>query len=140
MMFDIEIVEDPKEIYQSNTLLFKYEVYDIISCCFEVHNHLGKGFLEAVYKDALMHEFNLKGISFSREKKFEINYKGVTLPHYYYADFVVQDKIIVEIKAQNSSIEENYKQVINYLAVSGCKLGLLVNFGEDKIQFKRIIL
>lgn len=140
MMFDIEIIEDPKEIYQSNTLLFKNEVYTIISCCFEVHNHLGKGFLESVYKDALMHEFNLKGIPFSREKKFEINYKGVTLPHYYYADFVVEDKIILEIKAQNSSIEENYKQVINYLAVSGCKLGLLVNFGEDKIQFKRIIL
>lgn len=140
MIVDIEIIEDPLEIYKRNSLIYKEEVYDIIACCFEVHNNLGKGFLEAVYKDALMHEFNLKNIPFNREKKFEINYKGITLPHFYYADFVVYDKIIVEVKAQKGNFDENYKQVINYLAVSGYKLGLLVNFGEDKIQFKRIIL
>ena len=137
---EFEIINDPKQIYESKDLLFKEEVYNIISCCFEVHNNLGEGFLEAVYKDALMHEFNSKGINFIREKKFEVNYKDIVLPHYYYADFFVQDKIILEVKSQKGVIDEHYKQVINYLAVSKCKLGLLVNFGEDKLLFKRVIL
>ncbi len=137
---ELEVIREPEEIYKLKNLIYKEEVYKIISCCFEVHNNLGKGFLEIVYKDALVHEFTSKGISFEREKKFEINYKGTILSHYYYSDFIVFNDIVLEVKAQKGVIDEHYKQVINYLAVSKCKLGLLVNFGEDSLQFKRIIL
>ncbi len=137
---EFDRIEDPLEIYGLNNLVYKDEVYKIISCCFEVHNTLGKGLLEAVYKDALMVEFKLKGIDFEREKKYKINYKGITLPHSYLADFVIEDKIILEIKAQNGLAEDHYKQIINYLALSKCKLGLLVNFCENKLIFKRIVL
>ena len=137
---ELEILNDPKEIYLIKDLIYKEEAYNIISCCFEVHNNLGKGFLETVYKDAIMHEFKNRQIDFTRERKFEIKYKDIVLPHYYFADFLLLDKIILEIKAQRGVVDEHYKQVINYLAVSKCKLGLLVNFGEDKLQFKRVIL
>jgi GxxExxY protein len=133
-------VEDPKEIYGLNDLLYKEEVYSFIACCYEVHKNLGKGFLEAVYKDALSYELKQKNIPFEKEKKFQIKYKEVILPHHYYCDFIIHDKIIVEIKAQQNVINEHYKQLINYLAVSNNKLGLLVNFGEESLKFKRVIL
>ncbi len=116
------------------------ESYEIIGICMEVHRILGKGFLEIVYKDAIEYEFKKKGISYKREKKYEIEYKDIILPHYFYADFVVEDKIILEVKAQQGIVENHYKWVINYLAVSKCKLGLITNFGEDSLVTKRLIL
>lgn len=106
----------------------------------EVHKQLGKGFLEIVYKDALEIEFKLQGIPFVREQKFEITYKGNKLNRFYVTDFVAFDSIILEVKAQEFVIDENYKQVINYLAVSKQKLGLIINFGEDSLKFKRVAL
>ncbi len=106
----------------------------------EVHRILGKGFLEIVYKDALEYEFKTQNISYEREKKYEIEYKEIILPHHFYADFVVFDKIILEVKAQQGIVENHFKWVINYLAASKCKLGLIVNFGEDSLITKRVIL
>lgn len=106
----------------------------------EVHKNLGKGFNEIVYKDALEIEFKLKGIPYQREKEFEINYKGFTLPRKYNADFVVYSKIILEVKAIESLTNSHIKQTLNYLAVSKMRLGLLVNFGEDSLNYKRILL
>ena len=80
-------------------LIYKEESYTIIGKCFEVHNNLGRGFLEIVYKDALEYEFRKAGIPYEREKEYTVNYKGLILPHKFYADFVVFDKIILEIKA-----------------------------------------
>jgi len=137
---ELEYIMEPGQVYKIKELLYKDEVYKIISCCFEVHKNMGKGFLEVVYKDALMLEFTNNEIPFERERKFEINYKGITLPHYYYSDFIMFGDIILEVKAQSGILTEHYKQIINYLAVSKCKLGLLVNFGEDSLQFKRIVL
>jgi len=133
-------VEDPKQIYGLHDLLYKEEVYNFIACCFEVHKNLGRGFLEAVYKDALSYELEREKIPFEREKKFQIPYKDIVLPHHYYCDFIIHNKIIVEIKAQQNIVDEHYKQLINYLAVSDNKLGLLVNFGEQSLKFKRVIL
>ncbi len=79
-------------------ILFKKESYEIIGKCFEVHNNLGAGFLEIVYKDALEYEFRNAGINYEREKKYEFYYKGIILPHKFYADFVVNDDIILEVK------------------------------------------
>lgn len=119
---------------------YKDEAYALIGAAMEVHKELGRGFLEVVYKDALQHELTKRKIKFEREKKFEIIYKGVVLPHYYIADFVIDNKIILEIKAQDGAIESNYRQVINYLAVTNFKLGLLINFGEDSLVYKRLVL
>jgi GxxExxY protein len=106
----------------------------------EVHRNLGKGFLEVVYKDALQYELRKVNIGFEREKKFEIAYKDIILPHYYIADFVAFGKIIIEVKAQENVAENHYKQVINYLSVSKLKLGLIINFGEESLKFKRVAL
>ena len=120
--------------------IYKELTYEIIGKCMKVHNELGFGFLEIVYKDALEYEFNKSGIQYEREKKYEVNYDGIILPHKFYADFVVFDKIILEVKAlQKGYSDEHIAMCINYLKVSGNKLALLVNFGKMRLQTKRII-
>jgi len=121
-------------------LIYKEEAYQIIGKCMEVHNNLGAGFLEIVYKDALEYELKKANIPFEREKLYEVRYKDIILPHKFYADFVVFDKIILEIKAVNALNDEFIAQSINYLKVSGNKLALLVNFGELRLNYKRIVL
>lgn len=123
-----------------NKLIYKEESYQIIGKCMEVHNNLGAGFLEIVYKDALEYEFKRAGIPFEREKKYEVNYKDIILPHVFYADFIVFDKIILEVKAVSGIADEFIAQAINYLKVSENKLALIVNFGELRLNSKRIVL
>lgn len=134
------LFEEPVQLYGVPNLIFKEEVYSIIGVCMEVHRILGKGFSEVVYKDAIQYEFEGRKICFEREKKFNIQYKDTTLSHHYFADFVYEDKIILEIKAQQNVADAHYRQTINYLAASKYKLGLIVNFGEDSLKFKRVIL
>ncbi len=121
-------------------LIYKEEAYEIIGKCMEVHNNLGAGFLEIVYKDALEYEFKKAGITYEREKEYTVNYKGIILPHKFYADFVVFDKIILEVKAVSGIADEFVAQAINYLKVSDNKLALIVNFGELRLNYKRIVL
>jgi len=121
-------------------IIYKAESFSIIGLSMEVHNNLGKGFLEIVYKDALEYEFRKNSIPFEREKEYIINYKDMILPHKFYADFVVLDKIILEIKGMSGIADEHIAQAINYLKVSGCKLGLIVNFGQLSLQYKRVVL
>lgn len=123
-----------------STIHYKDEAYKIIGICMEVHRELGKGFNEIVYGDALEIEFLDNKINYSREKQFNIAYKGNMLPHKYQADFIIDDKIILEIKAISSLTSAHTKQTLNYLAVSKLKLGLLINFGEDSLTYKRIVL
>lgn len=106
----------------------------------EVHNELGPGMLEIVYKEAVEWEFNQRGISFQREKEFPVQYKNVVLPHKFYADFVVFNAVILEIKAQKAIADEHFKQTINYLALSKLQIGLIINFGESSLKFRRVIL
>ena len=105
----------------------------------EVHRELGHGFLEIVYKDALEILFNQNNIPYEREKEYKVLFKNIVLPHKFYADFVVYDRIILEIKAAKNIHDENIAQTINYLKVSGLSLGLLVNFGRGSLESKRII-
>ncbi|MDP2208579.1 MAG: GxxExxY protein [Bacteroidota bacterium] len=121
-------------------LIYKDDAFQIIGVCMDVHNLLGGGFLEIVYKDAIEYEFRKRSIPFQREKEYDILYKDLILPHKYYADFVVFDKIILEVKAVDGIVDEFIKRTINYLAVSKCKLGLIVNFGKEKLSYKRIVL
>jgi len=104
--------------YSDDKYPLQKESYQIIGICMEIHRVLGKGLLEIVYKDAIEYEFNHKKIPYEREKKYEVEYKGLILPHYFFADFIVYDKIILEVKAQKGIIDEHYKWVLNYLAIS----------------------
>ena len=121
-------------------IYLKEESYKIIGLCMEVHKILGKGHSEVVYKDALEYEFKLNSIPFEREKMYEIEYKDIVLPRKYVADFVVYNEIIFEVKAISQLTNSDIKQTLNYLASSKNKLGLLANFGEDSLKYKRIIL
>ncbi len=106
----------------------------------EVHRILGRGFTEIVYKDALELEFKKNNIRFEREKKYQIEYKNHILSHYYFADFVLMNKIILELKCVSVISDEHINQTLNYLAVSKCKLGLIVNFARDSLEYKRVVL
>lgn len=121
-------------------IIYKLDSYDIIGKCFEVHNNLGAGFLEIVYKDALEYEFKKANIPYEREKQYVVKYKDHILPHKFYADFVIFDKIILEVKAVSGISDEFVAQALNYLKVSDNKLALIVNFGEQSINSKRIVL
>lgn len=106
----------------------------------DVHNELGKGFSEIVYGDALELELKSHSVPYSREVRFTIDYKGEILSHQYIADFVIEDKIIVGIKAIEKLAKTHIKQTLNYLAASKLRLGLLINFGEDSLSYKRVVL
>ena len=121
-------------------LYLKDESYKIIGICMEVHKILGKGHSEKVYGDALEYEFQRNDIPYNRELRYNIAYKDIVLPSYYFADFVIFDEIILELKAIATLTTSEIKQTLNYLAASKNKLGLLVNFGEDSLKYKRIIL
>ena len=120
-------------------ILYKDESYKIIGLCMEVHRQLGMGFKEIVYKDALEIEFRNAAIPFIREKRFDIEYKRIILPHKYYADFAIDGKIILEVKAATLIVNNFVSQTINYLKASGVHLGIIVNFGEKLLTSKRIV-
>ena len=121
-------------------LLFENKTFTIIGLCMEVHKILGHGFSEVVYKDALMLEAKLKGIPVEREKEFQIEYKQTILPHSFFADFIFFDDIIVEVKASSDAINNiAISQTLNYLKASGCRVGLIVNFGEKSLKHHRLI-
>ena len=116
------------------------ETYKIIGICMEVHRNLGPSLLEVIYKDALEIEFKENNIPFEREKEFLIEYKGKILPHKFYADFIVNEDIILEVKAVKEFSNEHIAQVLNYLKLANSEIGLLVNFQTKSLQYKRYAL
>jgi GxxExxY protein len=122
-----------------NDIIYKEESFKIIGICMEVHSYLGPGFLEIVYKDALEYEFNKQGIEYEREKRYNVHYKDAILKHYFFADFVIFDTIILEVKGVKAITDEFIAHAINYLKVSDNKLALIVNFGESRLNSKRIV-
>jgi GxxExxY protein len=121
-------------------LIFKDEVFAILGAAMEVHLEKGCGFAEPVYQECMEIELADRKIPAEAQKEMRIFYKGRQLKKTYLADFVVYDKIIVELKAldQLTSCEES--QVINYLKSSGLELGVLINFGAASLEWKRIVL
>lgn len=119
-------------------LLFEKESYMIRGCALEVHKELGCGFLEKVYQDALEIEFRNSGIPYEREKQIKVQYKGETLMHDYYADFVCYESIIIELKAVETVLPIHKAQTINYLKATGFQLGFLINFGEESLNIERL--
>lgn len=120
---------------------FKEETYKIIGLCMEVQKTQGFGFSEAIYKDALEIEFLDNLLPHFREKKLQVKYKGRVLKHKFFADFVCYEKVIVEAKSTDKGIDDDYiAQVLNYMRVSGKEVGLIVNFGKRKLDYRRLIL
>lgn len=113
--------------------------YAIIGAAMEVHSTLGAGYLEVVYGDALAFELQLRGIAFEREVAIPVLYKGHQLTGTFRIDFVCEGRVLLEIKAipQLGKVEE--AQILHYLKASSFTLGLLVNFGADRLQFRRFV-
>ena len=128
------------EVFDNDKYPLQSETYKIIGIAMEIHRLLGRGFSEIVYKDAFEYEFKNQQIAYEREKEYSINYKGAILPHKFFADFVVYDRIILEVKCKKGIIDDHYAQVINYLAISKLELGLLINFHEKSLEHKRIVM
>jgi GxxExxY protein len=120
-------------------IIQKDEYYRIVGICMEVHRHLGGGLLEIVYKDALEYEFQKNNIPFEREKEYYIEYKEIILPHKFYADFVVYDDIILEVKVATAIADIHVAQTLNYVRLINGKLGIIANFNIRSLEHKRII-
>jgi GxxExxY protein len=120
-------------------IVFKDESYQIVGACMAVHRELGCGFLEAVYQEALEEEFKIRKIPYVREKQLDIFYKEKLLNKRYQADFICYGNIILELKALTELNSVHKAQLINYLKVTNLKLGLLVNFGGNAFESKRVI-
>lgn len=110
----------------------------IIGAAFEVHNILGYGFLEKVYQQALLVELGRRGICAEKDLALVVRYKDVAVGHYF-ADLLVEGKVVVELKAVPRHQTADEAQLLNELKASGHRLGLLINFGRHKVEFKRMI-
>jgi len=115
------------------------KTYQIIGACMEVHKELGCGFLEPVYQEALELELNQRNIPFTNEVTLPVHYKGQLLKKHYIADFICYDDIIVELKAVSKLTTQHEAQVLNYLKATHCEIGILINFGQTSLEYKRLI-
>jgi GxxExxY protein len=119
--------------------LYKELTGFIIGAAMEVHRILGPGFLESVYEEAFTHEFKLRGIPFERQGKLIVRYKGIDAGEFR-ADFLVDGKVVVELKAIQSLTEIEEAQLLNYLKGTGYRVGLLFNFKASSLEYKRRIV
>jgi len=113
--------------------------YKIRGCVYDVSRELGAGFLEQVYKNALLHELSNVGLKYEAEKKILVQYKG-TQVGLYAADIIVEEKVILELKAVKQLTKIHEAQILNYLKGTGLKVGLLINFSHPKAEIKRFIM
>lgn len=114
----------------------------IIGAAIEVHKALGPGLLESIYHACLAHEFALRSLVFEHEKPLPVEYNGLTLECGYRLDFIVGDKVVVELKAVDSIHNVHRAQLLTYLKLTGCKVGLILNFNEAVLKngIERLVL
>ena len=120
-------------------LVFGDLTYRVIGAAMAVHNTLGPGFLETVYEKALMVELELAGLKALRQAAIPVLYRGVNVGDYF-ADILVEGRLILELKTVDTSSDVHRAQVLNYLKATGLKLALLINFTGQKLQWERIVL
>jgi GxxExxY protein len=122
-------------------IIFKEESYRIMGACFEVYKEMACGFLEAVYQECLEIELADQGIPFRPQAELALRYKERSLKTKYIPDFILFERIVLEIKTVSALTDEHRAQVHNYLKATGYRLGLLVNFGHyPKVEWERIAL
>ena len=119
-------------------VLYRALSYEVVGAAMTVHTTLGSAFVESVYELALAHELDLRGVSYRRQPQLPVSYKEKEVG-WFKPDFIVDDKIILELKAVKALNEIHEAQAHNYLAASGLRLAILLNFGSPSLQFKRII-
>jgi GxxExxY protein len=119
------------------TLLYEELTSKILEACFEVSNELGAGFLESVYQNALTLALQQKGFRVESQKPIGVKFRGESVGQFY-ADMFIDEKVIVELKAVSILLPEHQAQVINYLKASGIEVGLLVNFGKPRLEYRRL--
>jgi len=129
-------MKDKTDMNKSTDIQYQQEVFEIIGAAMEVQNHLGRGFLELVYHEALNIELGLRGIPFETEKLITIAYKGHLLERTYKADLVCYENIVVELKSVEKLKTEHTAQLLNYLKATNLPLGILINFGETPLKYK----
>ncbi len=120
-------------------LLYSDLTREIIGAAMEVHRTLGSGFLESVYEEALAIEFGLRKVCYERQKSIDVFYKGL-LAKQFVCDFLVGEKVLVELKALKAITNIEEAQILNYLRATGVEVGLLINFGEQSLKYKRLVL
>ena len=125
-----------KQDGQDKNLKHEQITKSVIGCAFEVINELGAGFLESVYEKALLLALRQKGLSAISQHPVKVLFRGECVGDFY-ADIFVEEKVIVELKAVKAVAPENQAQIINYLNATGIEVGLLINFGNPKLEYKR---
>ena len=108
----------------------------IIGCAMRVHSALGPGFLESVYQRALEHEMRKAGVQLESQKPISVHYDGIIVGDFM-ADLIVEGKVMIELKANQALGVANEAQLVNYLTATGIEIGLLINFGAQRLEFKR---
>ena len=125
-----------KQDAQDERLLHEKLTRSIIGCAFEVINELGSGFLESVYEKAMMIALSDAGLSVQSQKAIKVLFRGKPVGDYY-ADLLVEERVVVELKVVKALVPEHAAQTINYLNATGIQVGLLINFGRPTLEFKR---
>jgi GxxExxY protein len=124
-------------MHGSKDLKYREITDKILNCFYDVYNELGYGFLEKVYENALFFELKQNGLKCIKQRPIKVYYKGKIVGEYF-ADIVVEDKVILELKATESILKEHEHQLVNYLRSTDKNIGLLLNFGK-KPEFRRKI-
>lgn len=124
---------------KNKKLIHEELTYKVIGCAFEVHKVLGPGFLESAYEVAMKIELIAGNLEAESQKQFPLNYKGTRIKDFF-CDLVVEDKVIVELKAISKITDIERAQLLNYLKVTGIKVGLIINFGQTSLKHERLVL
>ncbi len=125
-------------VEREGKIIYKKLSYKIMSCAFEVYKTLGPGFSENIYEEALAQDMTEKGLSFERQKVIDVYYKGIKIGEYR-LDFLMADKVILEVKAVSETLPVFSAQVLSYLKAADLRLGIVLNFGEKPLGSKRIV-
>jgi len=123
----------------STNIIYRDLSYQIMGAIFEVHKELGPGFLESVYKKALLLELTGRGMKVDEEKVFALIYKGKKVGTHR-LDLIVEDRIVVELKTVERFAPHHTAQLLSYLKASGHRLGILVNFSKSKVESRRVVM
>lgn len=120
-------------------MIYEELTHEILNVAFEVHNTLGCGFFEKIYENAMLCEFKRRNIESMAQKEMKVRYKGEEVG-VYFADFVIENKVVLEIKTVDKISKIYEAQLLNYLKASNYKVGLILNFASTKLEYKRLIL
>ena len=130
---------EPRMDTDAHELLCRDEVYSVVGCAMEVLNELGHGLLEKPYENALAVELKLQGIQFEQQPRFPVVYKGTPVGEYI-PDLITHEQVVVDTKVINRICDNEIGQIMNYLKITGLRVGLILNFKRAKLEWKRVVL